>query len=465
MSNTAAASALAELDSSLLDSAAPDEAGNIDLDRLLDTRRIAGGHVLITALGFAVLLIDGFDLVVTAQLLPAIAQDFAITTAKLTQALALQTLGQAVGAFMLSPLADRFGRKPMLLFCLLFFGLSTIASVSSTTLLQFNALRFFGGAFGGTLMPVTISLVADMSPRKWRSTFIGAAYAGLAVGPLLTAAVTAWVLVPYGWRSAYWIGGAAPLLLLPFILWLMPESPRYLARQNDKGKRIKRALHSIGVHVSPGDASFVTEMPIKGRSFPIVELFQHGRAWLTAMLWTVSLFAVSAYTLAQLNATFFHDFAAIPLARFAGVLALTHIGSITSMFTTGPIMDRVGPYRVVVVNAVLAGLAFWALAFIGFGTVPFMLIVFVGGFCGAGAQQGLNILSPILYPPPMRSSAVGAKGGVGKLAGAAAPLLAGVILARHAGLPIAMFSCAAAYFLVAALTPLLGIAASRYGTA
>lgn len=460
MSDTVAAASAVPTEPTATGSNPATAVTSVDVDRLLDTQRVTPGHLLITLLAFVALMIDSYDLAVTSQLLPAIAKDFGTTSAALTQAVAYQTLGQAVGAFVFSPLADRCGRKLMLFVCLLLYGLATVGSVFNTDLAQFSALRLVGGALAGALMPITVSLVADVSPLKWRATFIGASYAGLAAGPLAMTAFTAFLFEPLGWRAAYWIGGIAPLLLLPFVVFLMPESPRFLARRKGGGERIARSLRLIGVRVPRAAASYFTKAP-SSPSVPIVELFQGGRGLLTVALWTVCLFGVAAYTLNGLVSTFFHDFAGVPLAKFAAMQSLSLTGAILAMFATGPIMDRLGPYRAIVANAVLGGIAWSALAFVDFGTTPFKVLVFLGGFCGGGAQQGLNVLSPLLYPPSMRSSAVGAKGGFAKLAGAAAPLLAGVILATHAGLPLAMFACASALFLVAALTPLLGLAAKR----
>lgn len=438
-----------------------DDVGTVDLDRLLDSQQARVGLLFIVAFCFVILVVDGYDLFVTVQLLPAIAQDFGTTSAALTKSFAAQTFGQALGAIALSPLADRFGRKPMLLICLLLFGLTTLLSASCDTVLEFSVMRFASGVFGGVVLPITISLVADLSPLKWRSSLIGITYAGLTIGQLGAAGFMAWFLGGYSWHGAFWIGGAAPLLLIPFIMGLIPESPRYLARRNPNDVRIVSALGRLGIRFTTPVASFTTTMPKKGRRIPVVELFQDGRAWMTTMLWIPCLLSLSASTLVGLAATFFHDFAGVPLKSFAAALSLLLAGASTAMFATGALMDRVGQYRVIIASALAGGLGLCALAFVPFGTLSFQSLIFFVGFFMAATQQGLNIVAPTLYLASMRSSAVGTKVAISRLASSVAPLAGGVLLARHAGLPVAMFVTAVPLFLVCLFTPWLAASAKR----
>ena len=438
-----------------------DDVGNIHLDRLLDNQRVGVEHLLVVALCFIILVVDGYDLFVTAQLLPAIAHDFKTTSAALTKSFAAQTVGQALGALALSPFADRFGRKPTLLICLLLFGLTTLCSAVCSNVLLFSGIRFVSGVFGGAVLPITVSLAADLSPLKGRSSVIGIVYAGLTVGQLGAAGFMAWLLRPYGWHAAFWIGGVTPLLLMLFVASLLPESPRYLARRNPNDVRIRPALRRLGIRLFTPVLSFVTAIPERQHQVPVAELFMDGRARLTILLWIPSLLSLSASTLIGLAATFFHEFASVPLASFAAALSLLIVGGIIAMFITGAVMDRVGEYRVIVMSALAGGLVVCTLAFVPFGTSLFRALVFFCGFFMAATQQGLNIVAPTLYPASVRSSAVGAKVAVSRLASAAAPLLGGVVLARHSGLSAAMLVTAAPLFLICLFTPWLAASAKR----
>ncbi len=429
----------------------------VDLDRLLDEHPATPLHLLITLLGFAVLLVDGYDLFVTSQLLPPIASSFHVHTAALTSSYAVQLVGSALGTFVIGPIADRLGRRPALLTSLGLFGLATLASVGCSNTTTFNVTRFMAGFLGGGLMPIAVSLVADVVPRRWRGALIGAVYGGLTIGPLGSALATGQLLGVFGWRSAYWIGGLMPLMLWPFAFAFVAESPRLLARRNPADPRIRRALRGLGVR-SIGKV-FLTE-PARHAN-PVVGLFRGGRGVLTLALWLASVLSLMAVTLYTLLGAFYHEFDGIPLAHFAGYLTLALIGSAAAVFGVGPVMDRIGAYRSLFVLALGGAIDVVALAGLKVGTPAFDLTIFLGGFAVAGAQQSLNILTPVLYPAAMRAAAVGWKGGLSRLASAAAPALGGMIMARRAGLPVALTVTAVPLVLLALGTPLLAQIARR----
>ena len=432
-------------------------AAMIDLDRMLDEHIITPRILVIVFLCFAVMLVDGFDLFVTSQLLPSIAQSYHTTTAILSGSYSAQIVGQALGAFAIGPLADRFGRRPAFLASLGLFGLANLSSVLCVDATQFGVSRFFCGALGGGLTPIIISLVADIAPRRWRGRLIGLTYVGLFIGPLGSAGVTGWLLNLYGWRSAFWIGGCAALLLWPVILSVVPESPRYLARRNPLDPKISRALKRLGIDGM--GTSFSTEAA--SRDAPVIGLFRDGRAPMTLTLWLLSSFSLIAGTLFGLLGTFYHEFAGVPLASFAGFLTLMLAGSAFAVVLVGAVMDKIGTYRTLFALAAAGALSVVSLTALKIGTVPFSFAIFCSGFCFAGAQQALNIVVPLLYPATMRATAIGWKAGLSRLASAAAPLLGGAVLASHAGLGVALLITATPLVILALGTPLLAIAARR----
>jgi len=431
-----------------------------DLDLLLDQQTIQWRLLVIVALCLGVISMDGYDLGIAGSLAPAIAKNLSTSTASLLNVFALQTLGQAIGSFAISPLADRVGRRPVLVICLILFGLATLAIVATRAITQFGGMRFVTGMMGGALIPVTISLLADISPLRWRSTFVGIAYTGLWFGGLGVAAVMTWSLDRYGWRSAFLMGGAASLALALFVFWLVPESPRHLARKNRRNDEVLMTLRQLGIAVVSPKAGFLVKTQT-ARSAPVLELFGDGRAGMTMMLWVAAIFALTASTLVSFLPTFFHDLAAVPLPRFAAMLSLSLVASLLAAFTTGLAMDRLGQYPVMIGCAVLGALALSGLAIVPFKAPLFAAnIAAVGFFCTA-TQQALNVLSPTLYPPQMRATAVGWKVGVSKLASAAAPLMGAAILSRSATLSTALLLCAAPLILLALCAPVLALSARR----
>jgi AAHS family 4-hydroxybenzoate transporter-like MFS transporter len=252
------------------------------------------------------------------------------------------------------------------------------------------------------------------------------------------------------------MGGTAPLVLAGFIYWLMPESPRLLARRDPQHAGIRAALQKLGVSSQPSGASFMLDEAVAPSRLPAVDLFRGGRAPLTLTLWLASALSLSGIMLTGLLPTFYHQMAGVPLADFAKVLSLSLVGSLTAAVSAGFIVGRLGPHQTLLLFAATSAACFTSVAFLPFGSVAFAALLFVAGFAQNGAQQSLNILSPTLYPSHMRATAVGWKAGIGKLASSGAPLAGAMLLTHATDVRMGVFFTAAPLFLLALCAPLLG---------
>lgn len=436
------------------DNAGRPTSGPEDVAALLDESPVRRGHIVTVAILFGVLLIDGYDLHITAQILPAIAAAFGVSAASLTSAYAVQPIGQALGGLLLSPLADRFGRKRSLVVLLILFGIATFLSVLATDVTGFAVTRFLAGALGGALLPTAASLVADISSVKRRSAMVGVVYAGLGVGPLMAAGIVAGLLEHIGWQGVYVIGAVAPLLIIAPILLLAPGSPLHLARNAAPAAEIRRALRRLGIEVRQ-DATFAVPSTPARRRISIIEIFAGRRAAFTVVLWLTCVSGLTTVTMLGLGATFFHEFEGVPVQRFAAYATAAGLMSLVAGLSTGFVMDRFGRYRVIGCYAVISACSIVSLSLVPFGTPGFMVALMTAGFFTWGSFQGLNILTPIVYPARLRSAAVGWKGGVSRFASSAAPLIGGALLSHSVGLKVSMCATAAPMLLVALLTPFL----------
>jgi MFS family permease len=431
-----------------------------DLGGLLDASPVRRGHVLTVATLFLVLLIDGYDLAVTGQMLPAIASTLGVPTASLTGAFALQPMGQAIGGLLLSPLADHFGRKRMLIALLALFSVATLQSVFATSVFGFGATRFIAGMLGGGLLPAAASLVADISSVKRRSTMVGIVYAGVAIGAVGASGLVALALDRIGWQGMYLIGALAPLLMiLPIVLW-MPESPLHLARTGAPPSDILKALRKLGILVGAGTK---LRGPARrtGARISIIEIFGDRRALFTAALWFSCICGQIAVNLFGIGAVFFHEFGRVPVASFAAYASMAGLASIVAGLSTGFVIDRFGRYPVTAVYALLGALSLAGLGMFPFGTAGFVVVIVSAGFFVVGTYQSLNIITPIVYPAALRSAAVGWKGAVSRFGSSAAPLIAAALLAQQMGVKVAMCAAAAPLLIVVLLAPVLAVLERR----
>ncbi|CAG9271529.1 4-hydroxybenzoate transporter [Paraburkholderia unamae] len=436
-------------------------AGNtVDLGALLDASPVRRGHVVTVALLFCVLLIDGYDLAVTGQILPSIASALGVATASVTGAYAGQPIGQALGGLLLSPLADHFGRKRVLIALLALFSVATLQSVFATSVTGFAVTRFIAGVAGGGLLPAAASLVADISSIKRRSTMVGIVYAGIGVGTVGASVLVALSLSRIGWQGMYVVGALAPLLMIVPILLLVPESPLHLARTAAPSTHIVGALRKLSIELPPGSRFGEPARRLRSR-ISIIEIFGGHRAAFTLVLWFTCICGQVSVNLFGLGAAFFHEFAGISVASYAAYASIAGVAAIAAGLSTGFMMDRVGRYSVIAVYALLDTLSLVGLAFAPFGSAGFVVAIVGAGFFSVGTYQSLNILTPIVYPAALRSAAVGWKGSVSRLGSSAAPLIGAALMAHQMGLKVAMCAAAAPILLVVLLAPVLAVLERR----
>jgi SHS family lactate transporter-like MFS transporter len=192
-------------------------------------------------------VLDAFDFFVVIFLFDTLAARFQVSKADIVYTLTLTLAMRPVGALFFGTLADRFGRKRPLIFCVLFFSTVTILSGFAPTYIFFLAMRGLYGIGMGGYWGIGASYAMESAPRRWRGILSGVMQSGYPLGYLL-AAVAMQVIVPVlGWRSMFIVGSAVTLLIVLFTL-LAPESePWKLHRQPSLRKIFGTLWNHIGI--------------------------------------------------------------------------------------------------------------------------------------------------------------------------------------------------------------------------
>ena len=190
-----------------------------------------------------------------------------------------------VGAFALGPVADLIGRKGVLVSATLVFGIFTICTAFASSFTQLLVIRFLTGVGLGGAMPSFISLASEYAPKRLRATLVAILWAGFPLGGAVGGFLASRMLPAYGWQSLFYLGGVLPLVLALLLLFALPESIGFLVDSGAPVERIGRVLRRVlpGTAFFDG-ARFVLNEKHEGGA-PIKHLFDHGRAFGTAMLW------------------------------------------------------------------------------------------------------------------------------------------------------------------------------------
>ncbi|HUO23268.1 MAG TPA: MFS transporter [Caulobacteraceae bacterium] len=353
--------------------------------------------ILIVALCCLVTMLEGIGLQAPGLTVPVLGPLFHMTANAKDWFLSASTFGLIIGAAAGGRLSDLIGRKGVLVVSVVLFAIFSLATAASGSIPMLTAMRFLTGlGFGGAL-PNVIALAVESVPDDKRRTAVGFLYAGLPTGGGLASLIAALASAPSQWPLVYLVGGAAPLLIAPLLLWILPRS--------------KPEPKVAGVSVGVASA-----------------LFGEGRAGRTLLLW-MAFFAgllIMYLLLGWLPSLMVARGLTRPQASTVQV-AFNWFGALGSV-ATGLMLDR---GRRTLSTALVFAATAAALAYLAGAPAQLSFAILAGGLVGAtisGAQTVLYSLAPNCYPARIRGTGVGFAVAIGRLGSAAGPHLAGLLV-------------------------------------
>jgi MFS transporter, AAHS family, 4-hydroxybenzoate transporter len=180
---------------------------SVNIAELIDRRPLGPMQITIIVLCGLVALLEGFDVLAIGLAAPAMARSLHIAPNQLGAVFSAALLGLMLGAFGLGPMADRFGRKPVLIGATATFGVLTLCTAGAVTLQQILLLRFLAGVGMGGAVPSFVSLVAEHTPRSRRQAVVGLLWTGFPLGRVLVGLLASRAIDAFGWQSLFYIWG------------------------------------------------------------------------------------------------------------------------------------------------------------------------------------------------------------------------------------------------------------------
>jgi AAHS family 4-hydroxybenzoate transporter-like MFS transporter len=423
----------------------------LDIADVLDRSNVSEFQVGIFILCGLCLIMDGFDVQALGPVAPALIQEWHVPMAQIGLAISAALVGILVGSILFSMIADKVGRRPVLIFATLFFSVVTLMTARVHNIGELRTIRFFAGMGLGGIMPNSVALVGEYSPKRLRVLLMIVVTNGFNVGAAIAGLVSAWMIPAFGWRSVFIVGGAIPAVIGVLMLLFLPESLQFLALRGNAPGKLAKWIRRIDPTIAVDAGTKYTIPEQKGGGVPILHLFTEGRAVGTILLWTINFMnLLNLYFLANWLPTVVNAaFGSIALGAYAA-LSL-QIGGVVGTFLFSWLVERIGFIPVLGTAFVIAS---GMIALIGqpaLALTPLFILVFVAGFCVVGGQGAVNALAATYYPTNLRSTGVGSGLGVGRIGGIAGPSIAGALLSMG-WMPRDLFYAAAVPALVSAIT-------------
>ncbi|MFE2425261.1 MFS transporter [Streptomyces sp. NPDC059373] len=395
----------------------------LDVDSVLNAGRMSRSTLTVILLCATVALLDGFDTQSISLAAPALGPVLHLQPSGFGTVFGIGLFGGLIGASVAGMIGDRIGRKPLVTFGVLVFGVVTLVTPSVSSVGALETVRFFTGIGLGAALPGIISLASEYAPAKSRATIVGLMFCGFPMGAVVGGVVANWLIPAQGWGSVFYVGGVAPLVLLPLLVFKLPESARFLAARGDSVAAAK-TLEQLGIPA--GSAGTPGEGPGTTRS-PVAALFTQGNGPGTVLLWAAMFLTL---LMTYFLVTWLPSVAVAAGAK-SGLLAVStlNLGGVLGCLVIGRIADRRRPAVVIgaayTLGAVAVGLIGWAAT----SDTMLLVVTFVAGLLSVGAQMCTIPLVAHYYNTPERATGVGWSMGWGRLGGITGPVVGGWLIA------------------------------------
>ena len=401
----------------------PSPSQAINIRQLLDRSPISFYQKLIIALCFFIVVADGFDVAIMGFVAPYIKADWQLSNNALAPVLSAALAGLAVGAMITGPLADKFGRRKVLLGNVLCFGCATLLVAHAGDIWQLVVFRFIAGCAMGGIMPNAATLVTEFSPARKRAFLITIVFAGFTVGAAGGGFLAAWLIPHYGWHSVFYVGGITPLILSVIMFFRLPESIGFLIHKRGDKAQIRALVERCVPNSTTEHSVFVlpnTKLPsateaAQSNETPVQTVLNaHYRAG-SFLLWFAyfsHLFLV--YLLGSWMPTMIKE-SGMTAEQASIISAMFQLGGPLGSVAVGWLMDRFNADKTMSLWYASGALVLIGLSGVMGSYALMCLLAFLLGVSLNGGGTGMNALSSMFFPLKARATGNGWMHGIGRI--------------------------------------------------
>jgi benzoate transport len=406
---------------------------NIDPRETIAQSRMSRLQILVVALTVALNALDGFDVMSISFASPGIAAEWGMDRAGLGIVLSMELFGMAFGSIFLGGLADRIGRRPTIIGCVILMTVGMFMASSVATILQLSVWRIVTGLGIGGMLASINALVAEYSNTRRRHLCVSIMAIGYPIGAVLGGIVVARLLRSHDWRSVFQFGAWMTAALLPLVLFVVPESVHWLTRKQPQGAlgKINRTLTRMGhaaIDALPPIAAAASKPSQRG-------IFGPGLLATTVIVTLAYGFhMLPFYFILKWVPKIVVDMGFAP-ASAAGVLVWTNVGGALGGLALGLLTLRFGVKPLTILVLVLTTVMVTLFGRTAPDLNKLALICACAGFCINAAIVGLYAIFAQAFPTHLRASGTGFAIGFARGASVASPIIAGFLFRAGYSLP------------------------------
>lgn len=405
----------------------------IDPREILDDSPMALLQVLVVAITIGLNALDGFDILSISFAAPGIAKEWGIASAALGVVLSMELIGMALGSFFLGGVADRLGRRPTILGCLVLMALGMAMVTVAGSVVDLSVWRVVTGLGIGGMLAATNAVAAEFANKRRRHLCIALMVIGYPIGGILGGSVASALLAAYSWRAVFYFGAAITSVFVFVVYFMVPESVHWLARQQPAGalEKINQTFKRIG-------HSAISALPpasSEHRKTSIVGAFSYNLLATTVVITLAfSLHVMTFYFILKWVPKVVADMG-FAQALAGGVLVWVNVGGALGGGLFGVLTLKYQLKKLTVLALVLAGI-FVAVFGQSPGDLAYLsLFAAIAGFFCNAAVVGLYAIAAQVFPTHVRAFGTGVMIGFGRGGSALSPIVAGILLGAGISLP------------------------------
>lgn len=400
---------------------------SIDIKNAIENKTMSGYQWAIVTLLAILFLIDGLDFMIMSFVANSVAQDLSLTATEVGLLISMGLIGMTVGSIFISPLADKIGRRNLILISLVICFLSMFGSSVSSTMNELLILRFISGLGLGGISTVCMVLASEYSSKKYKGLSVAILSACYGAGAVVGGLLTKYYISDLGWRYTFTAAGVITLVMFIVSLKALPESIEYLVYKKPKNAltRLNRLLKKMNIQ----QVDVLPELELKTKSKGSFKQLLSGQyirqtllLWFSMFFILFGFYFILGFTPKMIAASGLSNEQSIQIGM------MVSLGSIIGSIILGVLTTKIGLFKSLILfllcNAV-SMVCFVALSNI----LTFMIIFGVAlGMFVAGSLAGAYSTTMNVYDANVRSTGLGVASGVGRFGGISSPITAGYLL-------------------------------------